>query len=54
MKLSNIFKKGKTTSKKATVQALAKNQLAKVAGGTEVKAPNSIQDESKGFSSLIR
>lgn len=52
MKLSNIFKKGKTKTASPLVKALDKKQLGKVVGGAEIK--ESIQDESKGFSSLIR
>ena len=56
MKLSNIFKKGANKVEKTKAQVIDKKQLEKVVGGTDTKTttPNSIQDENKGFSSLIR
>lgn len=51
--MKNLFKKSTKKVIKTTIQKLDKNQLEKVVGGTDV-VKNSIQDESKGFSSLIR
>lgn len=50
--MKNLFKKSIKKETKATIQKIDKNQLEKVIGGAEVV--RSIQDEPKGFSSLIR
>ncbi len=52
--MKNLFKKSAKKETKSSVQKLDKTQLEKVIGGTETKPLTSIQDESKGFSSLIR
>lgn len=50
--MKNLFKKSTKKETKVIIQKIDKNQLEKVIGGTEVV--RSIQDENKGFSSLIR
>ena len=52
--MKNLFKKSVKKETKANVQPLDKKQLEKVIGGAETPKATSIQDESKGFSSLIR
>ena len=53
--MKNLFKKTAKKEVKSTIQKLDKKQLEKVIGGAETKPLNtSIQDEGKGFSSLIR
>jgi hypothetical protein len=54
MKFLNIFKKGTKKTTTSNVQTINKAQLEKVVGGTETVKTTSIQDEGKGFSSLIR
>lgn len=51
--MKNLLKKFVKKQTKPTIQKLEKNQLEKVIGGAEV-VKTSIQDEGKGFSSIIR
>ena len=51
--MKNLFKKEKKKSIISEIQKLDKKQLVKVVGGTDTKT-TSIQDEAKGFSSIIR
>ncbi|MES2566932.1 MAG: hypothetical protein V4565_08705 [Bacteroidota bacterium] len=52
--MKNLLKKLTKKETKATIQKIDKKQLEKVIGGVETVKSTSIQDESKGFSSLIR
>lgn len=52
--MKNLFKKTVKKESKVIIQKIEKTQLEKVVGGVETVKTTSIQDESKGFSSLIR
>lgn len=53
--MKNPFKKTVKKDIKSVIQKMDANQLEKVVGGVTASTPPiSIQDESKGFSSLIR